>query len=137
MQFDHFLAWALSYQIWPCHVTQAKNLSFPYIKSYCPLNFRKSHQISWFCCIPNGSYKEDNLKEGRIPPPPPPCGIGLTELDFWNTTYNICWTLWFILLHVVGSLHCQTHRTLCPDICSKLWEQKKYIVSQYLSMQHF
>ena len=47
-----------------------KNLSFPYLKSYCPLNFRKSHQISWFCCIPNGSYKEDNLKEGRICPPP-------------------------------------------------------------------
>ena len=71
-----------SSQIWPCHVTQAKNLSFPYLKSYCPLNFRKSHQISWFCCIPNGSYKEDNLKEGRIcPPPPPPCGIGLISLD--------------------------------------------------------
>ena len=68
-----------SSQIWPCHVTQTKNLSFPYVKSYCPLNFRKSHQISWFCCIPNGSYKEDNLKEGRIfPPPPPPSGIGLT-----------------------------------------------------------
>ena len=64
MQFDHFLAWTL-------HVTQAKNLSFPYLKSYCPLNFRKSHQISWLCCIPYGSYKEDNLKEGRIP-----CGIG-------------------------------------------------------------
>ena len=60
-----------SYQIWPYHVTQAENLSFPYIKSYCPLNFRKSHQISWFCYIPNGSYKEDNLKEGRICPPPP------------------------------------------------------------------
>ena len=30
-----------SYQLWPCHVTQAKNLSFPYLKSYCPLNFRK------------------------------------------------------------------------------------------------
>ena len=61
-----------SYQIWPCHVTQDENLSFPYLRSYCPLNFRKSHQISWFCCIPNGSYKEDNLKEGRICPPPPP-----------------------------------------------------------------
>ena len=59
-----------SYQIWPCHVTQAENLSFPYLKSYCPLNVRKSHQISWFCCIPDGSYKEDNLKEGRICPPP-------------------------------------------------------------------
>ena len=30
-----------SYQIWPCHVTQAENLSFPYLKSSCPLNFRK------------------------------------------------------------------------------------------------
>ena len=58
-----------SYQIWPCHVTQAKNLSFPYLKSYCPLNFWKSHQISWFCCIPNGSYKDDNMMEGRICPP--------------------------------------------------------------------
>ena len=30
-----------SCQIWPCHVTQAKNLSFPYLKSFCPLTFRK------------------------------------------------------------------------------------------------
>ena len=72
-----------SSQIWPCHVTQAKNLSFPYLQSYCPLNFRKSQQISWFCCIPNGSYKEDNLKEGRICPPPP-CGIGLTRMGQKN-----------------------------------------------------
>ena len=57
-----------SYQIWPCQVTQAENLSFPYLKSYCPLHFRRSHQILWFCCIPNGSYKEDNLREGRICP---------------------------------------------------------------------
>ena len=73
-----------SYQILPYHVAQAENLSFSYLKSYCPLNFRKRHQISWFCCIPNGSYKEDNLKEGRIPPPPP-CGIGLiSENDLIN-----------------------------------------------------
>ena len=77
MQFDHFFGMG-SYQIWPCHVTQAKDLSFPYIKSHCPLNFRKSHQISWFSCIPNGSYKEDNLKEGRICPP---SGIGLRSLS--------------------------------------------------------
>ena len=34
-----------SYQIWPCHVTQAENLSFPYLKSYCPLNFRKVTKV--------------------------------------------------------------------------------------------
>ena len=62
MQFDHFLAG-------PYHVTQDENLSFLYLKSYCPLSFRKIHQIS---CIPNLSYKEDNLKAGRICPPPPP-----------------------------------------------------------------
>ena len=75
-----------SYQIWPCHMTQAKNLSFPYLKSYCSLNFRKSHQISWFCCIPNGSYKEDNLKEGRICPPPP----------MWNRVKHSteCYAIW-------------------------------------------
>ena len=70
------------YEIWPCQVTQAKNMSFPYLKSYCPLNFKKSHENLWFCCTPNGSYKEDNLKEGRIfmpPPPPPLSGIGLSE----------------------------------------------------------
>ena len=66
-----------SYQIWSCHVTQVKNLSFSYLKSYCPLNFRTGHQILWFCCIPNGSYKEGNLKAGRICPPS--CGIGLTH----------------------------------------------------------
>ena len=86
-----------SSQIWPCHVTQAKNLSFPYLKSYCPLNFRKSHQISWFCCIPNGSYKEDNLKESRICTPPPPWGIGLSS---FRSVGNIClkcsqWTTWW------------------------------------------
>ena len=59
-----------SYQIWLCHVTQAKHLSFPYTKCYCPLNFGKIHHISWFCCSPNGSYKEDNLKEGRMCPSP-------------------------------------------------------------------
>ena len=74
MQFNHFLG---SYQIWPCHVSQAKNLSFPYLKFYFLLNCRKSHQISWFWCIPNGSYKEDNLKEAESAPPPP-CGIGLS-----------------------------------------------------------
>ena len=42
-----------SYKIWPYRETQAENLSFSYLKSYCPLNFRKSHQISWSCCIPN------------------------------------------------------------------------------------
>ena len=76
------------YQIWPCHVTHVENLSFPYLKSYCPLNFRKSHQILWFCCIPNGSYKEDNLKEDRICPPPP-CGIGLNKI-----MANSVWGKW-------------------------------------------
>ena len=65
------------YEIWPCQVTQAKNMSFPYLKSYCPLNFKKSHENLWFCCTPNGSYKEDNLKEGKISMPPPP-------LPKWN-----------------------------------------------------
>ena len=91
-----------SYQTWSCHVTQAKNLSFPYLKSYCPLNFRKSRQISWFCYIPNRSYKEDNLKEGRISPLS--CGIGL------STDANISVT--------VKTVHA------CPpnfeDLCSSL-----------------
>ena len=89
-----------SSKIWPYHVTQAKNLLFPYLKSYCPLNFRKSHQISWFCCIPNRSYKEDNLKEGRsCPPPPPP-----PPPPMWNrvntSIANISWGIW-MLLHVI------------------------------------
>ena len=61
-----------SFQLWSYHVTHVKNLSFSYLESYSPLNLRKSHQMSWFCCISIGSYKEDNLKEGRICPPPPP-----------------------------------------------------------------
>ena len=32
-----------SYQIWPYHVIQAENLSFSYLKFYCPLNLTKSH----------------------------------------------------------------------------------------------
>ena len=77
-----------SYQIWPFHVTQTKSLLFPYLKSYCPLNFRKSHQISWFYCIPNGSYKKDNLKEGRICPLPPP--------PIWNRVKHSteCYAFW-------------------------------------------
>ena len=63
-----------SYQILPYHVTQFENLSFSYLKSYCPLNFEKSHQISLFCCTLKESYKEDKPKMGRICPP---CGIGL------------------------------------------------------------
>ena len=47
------------------HVTQGNDLSFLYLKSYCPLNFRKSHQILCFCSIPNEIYKEDNLRTGR------------------------------------------------------------------------
>ena len=39
MQLTTF--WHGSYQIWPCHVTQAENLSFLYLKSYCPLNLGK------------------------------------------------------------------------------------------------
>ena len=71
MQFYHFSGMG-SYQLWPCHVTQAEDLSFSYLKSNCLLDFRKSNQISWFFCIPNGSYKEDSLKEGRIPCAPMP-----------------------------------------------------------------
>ena len=51
-----------SFQIWSHRVPQGKKLSFSCSKSYSPLNFKKSHQILWFCCISNGSYKEDNLK---------------------------------------------------------------------------
>ena len=54
-----------SCQIWPCHVTQTKDLSFLYLKSYCPLNFRKRLQMWGFC-------------EGGQNLPPPPRGIGLT-----------------------------------------------------------
>ena len=34
-----------AYQIWSYHVTQVKNLSSLYLKSYSPLNFEKSNQI--------------------------------------------------------------------------------------------
>ena len=79
-----------SYQIWPYHVTQAQNLSFSYLKSYCPLNFRKSHQIPWFCCIPNGSYKEDNLKEGRICPSPPQFFVRSAHIEFTHIIRLFC-----------------------------------------------
>ena len=42
------------------------------------------------------------------------------ELNFSNTTGNICRTFGCTLLHVVGSLRGQTHQTFCRDICSKL-----------------
>ena len=64
MQSRHFLAWALT-KIWLYDVTQVENLSFSYSKSYSPISFGKSHQILWFCCTQNGSYKEDNLKRAN------------------------------------------------------------------------
>ena len=69
-----------SYQIWSYHVTQGKIFSLLYLKSCCPLNFRKSQQILWFYCIPKGIYKEDCLKAGRICPPPP----------LWNRVKSHC-----------------------------------------------
>ena len=72
--FDISEIWLLfdicSFQIWSYNVTEGKNLSFLYSKSYSPLNIRRSHQILWFCCIPNRSYREDNLRTGRIYPLP-------------------------------------------------------------------
>ena len=41
------------------------------------------------------------------------------ELDFSNTTCNICRTFGCTLLHTVGSLRGQTHQAFCHDICSK------------------
>ena len=49
-----------------------KLVIFFYPKSYSPFNFRKTYQILWFCCVHNRSYKEDNLRAGRICPPPLP-----------------------------------------------------------------
>ena len=74
MQFDHFLAWTLTKY---GHVTclMLHICPFKYLKSCCPLNFRKSHQI---LCIPNGSYKEDNMKKGRICPT---CEVGLNCMN--------------------------------------------------------
>ena len=50
-----------SYQIWPYHMTQAENLLFSYLKSYCTLNFRESHQILLFCCIQSEMPRCQNL----------------------------------------------------------------------------
>ena len=58
-----------TYQIWSYHVTQGENLSFLCIEFHCPLNVRKCRQFLLLCFIPNGSngsYEEDNLREGRI-----------------------------------------------------------------------
>ena len=103
-----------SHQIWPYHVTQAKNFSFSYFKSYGPLNFRKSHQMLWFCCsIPNGSYKEDNLRRVESPPPK---WDRVKKVDFKKTRYwtflktchfslrkpyEKCYRFWLRLRHAV------------------------------------
>ena len=73
MQFDHF--WHGLLPNMPIsRDSGGKFVIFKFKKSYCPLNFGNIYQISWFCCIPNRSYKEDSLKVGRICLPP--CGIG-------------------------------------------------------------
>ena len=83
------------------HVTQGKNVSFLYSKSYSPLNFRKTHRILWFCCVPNGCYKEDNLRAGKISPPSPPPpmwnrvnpilhGERITPSSCFSSTYLKC-----------------------------------------------
>ena len=56
-----------SYQIWPSHVTQAKNLSFPYLKSYCPLNFMVFQGIQFTIYLGKSLIVYDKLYERFIP----------------------------------------------------------------------
>ena len=118
-----------SFQIWSYHVTRGKNLSLLYSKSYSPLNFRKSHQILWFCCIPNGSYKEDNLMAGRISPPPPPQmwnRVKVTEL-FQKTVQSLpkisqvlgktfSWILWKMCFPYVFCGKCVSHGEFSENV---------------------
>ena len=74
MQFDHFLAWALTKY---GHVTQAENLSFPYLKSYCPLNFSKVTKVRGSAASLTEVISHEVMSlisEGgkNLPPPPPP-----------------------------------------------------------------
>ena len=91
--------------------------------------FRKSHQISWFFCIPNGSYKEDNLKAGRIcpspppPPPPPTCMWNRVNDDseHWQTRTEI-------LKHSVAQMRSEPTAfgllVHCSNNCAtESWEQ--------------
>ena len=68
-----------SYQLWPCHVTQAKNVSFPYLKSYCPLNFRKVTKFRVSAASLMEIIKMTIWRRVEsAPPPSPQCGIGLS-----------------------------------------------------------
>ena len=88
-----------SFQIWSYHVIQGKKLSFSYLKSYSPLNFRNSHKSLWFCCISNASYKEDSLRVDRIcNPPPPPCnGVNKNFQPYRPTTFLVTETMLIVI----------------------------------------
>ena len=91
IQFHH-LSDLHAHQICSLYVTQAKNLSFSYSKCYSPLNSRNTHQSLWFCCTPNQTYEENNLKEGRIcstlhPPPSPPPAPHHSHSSSWAPLY--------------------------------------------------
>ena len=117
-----------SYHIWPCHVTQAENLSFPYLNSYSPLDFRNSHQISWSCCIPNGSYKEVNMKEGRICPLP--CGIRLKKCQ--NCRF---FDIFLDILHKTRETLGQEHvQKFAPDFSAKMTVLSSLALPFHLSL---
>ena len=117
-----------SYQIWSYHLTHGKKFSFLYSKSYSLLNFRKSRQILWFFCIPNGTYKEDNLKVSRICALSP-CGIEWMPFKQRNFVFNLeflkgesvdnnlnvncpkcSWQLWY--LHMYSKLEKSAHNPI-------------------------
>ena len=66
-----------SYQIWPCHVTQAKNLSFLCLKSYCPLNFRKVTRFRGSAESLTEVIKKTIWRRAESAPTPHLCGTGL------------------------------------------------------------
>ena len=53
-----------------CHVTQAKNLSFPYLKSYCPLNFRKVNKFRGSAASLTEVIKMTIWRRAESAPPP-------------------------------------------------------------------
>ena len=61
-----------SYQIWPYHMTQAENLSFLYLKSYCPLNLRKVAKFRGSAASLTEVIKKTICRQVE-----PPCGTGL------------------------------------------------------------
>ena len=55
---------------WPCHMTQAEDLSSPYLKCYCPSHLRKVTTFRGSAASLTEVIKRQSEGGQNLPPPP-------------------------------------------------------------------